>query len=223
MLPIVLSSRTPSELLSYIISYHRYPTTLLIGSSKEEFLHSLTEDVKGHIETPSVEDAFNNKITTHPLLQATLLQTAISRHIRTVFIPTVTHLRAYTSIFTPDDSKITAPPSTTPQTTTPLLLVYGFLELHRDASEWSAQGIGSSLAALVDGAARNGFRAVVVELKGIGGLEAEKGVKQEIPLLNGTSMREDGTWAGPTVPVSRVLSRWFEFEHGEDAKSEIKA
>ncbi|KAL4722540.1 hypothetical protein ACLX1H_010418 [Fusarium chlamydosporum] len=210
--PIVLAPATPSELLSYIISHHRYPTTIIIGSPKAEFQASLVEDIVHHL---TLQDDSEDSTTepSHVLLKAPLYQIAISRHIRILFAPTVTHLRAYLSVFTPKDSSIPAPPNHTPSSRAPLLLVYGLLALHRDASEWSAQGIGNSAALLVDAASRTGFRAAVIEPKGIGGHENLEHLEGEmIPLLNGTARRDDGSWSGRTVTTKQILNRWFEFE-----------
>ncbi|PTD05741.1 hypothetical protein FCULG_00000640 [Fusarium culmorum] len=216
--PVVLAPATPSELLAYITSYHRYPTTLIIGSSKAEFHTALVEDVTHHLtlqDQQLQQDDPENSATeqSHVLLKATLYQIAISRHIRILFAPTVTHLRAYLSVFTPKNSLIPAPPNYTPDSSTPLLLIYGLLALHRDASEWSAQGIGNSAVLLVDAASRNRFKAAVVEPKGVGGHEDPEQLQGEtIPLLNGTAKRDDGTWTGRTVSIKQVLNRWFKFE-----------
>ncbi|KAF5555214.1 hypothetical protein FMEXI_1620 [Fusarium mexicanum] len=219
--PIVVTPQTPSELLSYIISYHRYPSTIIVGSSKEEFQSSLIEEITHHLalleEQQQPEDPGNSETpSSHHLLKAPLYQIAISRHIRFIFAPTVTHLRAFLSVFTPKDSPIPAPPNYTPTSRPPLLLVCGLLALHRDASEWSAQGIGNSAALLVDAASRNEFRAAIIEPKGIGGHDTLDHLGGEmIPLLNGTSRRDDGSWSGRTVSAKQVLSRWFEFDTRE--------
>ncbi|CVK89097.1 hypothetical protein FPRO06_03827 [Fusarium proliferatum] len=219
--PIVISPQSPSELLSYIISYHRYPSTIIIGSSKEEFQSSLIEEITHHLtlqaEQLQLDDSGDSETQpSHHLLKAPLYQIAISRHIRFLFAPTVTHLRAFLSVFTPKDSPIPAPPNYTPASRPPLLLVYGLLALHRDASEWSAQGIGNSAALLVDAASRNEFRAAIIEPKGIGGHHTLDHLGGEmIPLLNGTSRRDDGSWSGRTVSAKQVLSRWFEFDNRE--------
>ncbi|CAJ0549443.1 Ff.00g030560.m01.CDS01 [Fusarium sp. VM40] len=217
--PIVLSPATPSELLSYIISNHRYPTTLIIGSSKSEFQASLIEDIAHHLtinDRRSQEDGPGDSITTpasHGLLKAPLYQIAISRHIRILFAPTVTHLRAYLSVFTPNNSPISAPPNHKPSSCAPLLLIYGLLALHRDASEWSAQGIGNSAALFVDAASRNASRAAIIEPKGAGGHEDLDYIGGElVPLLNGTTRKDDGSWSGRTVSIKQVLNRWFEFQ-----------
>ncbi|KAH6895688.1 hypothetical protein B0T10DRAFT_223831 [Thelonectria olida] len=218
--PVVLSPATSSELLSYIISSHRYPTTLIIGGSKQEFLAAVVEQLLhqlslNHDQPP--EDTNDTDTPTHPLLKASLHQVAISRHIRIIFAPTVTHLRSYLSVFSANDSRIPPPPNHTPPPgKLPLLLVYGLLSLHRDASEWSAQGIGNSAAALVDCAVRNEFRPVIIEPRGVGGHEDLQRLSNEIiPLLNGTARKDDGSWSGRTVNIRQVLSRWFKFETRE--------
>jgi hypothetical protein len=200
--PVILAPVTPSELVSQIIARHRHPTTILIASAKQPFLEALAYEVQSQDE----------KQQNH-LLHKSLLQTAVSRHIRLVFTPTVAHLRAYLSTFSQGDSKIPAPPN--PKGTdaaNPLLLVYGFLEVHRVTTEWSAQGIANSAAALVEAAARNSFRAAVVEPRG-GGDEFEaldEFLGEEVPLLSGTLRKESGAWNGRTVVIRRVLGRWFE-------------
>ncbi|KAM5360346.1 hypothetical protein ACJZ2D_013815 [Fusarium nematophilum] len=211
--PVVLSPATPSSLLSYIVSYHRYPTTLIIGSSKAEFQSAVVEDITNHLVLQDTDPSDDTETPSHPLLKAPLYQIAVSRHIRIIFAPTVTHLRAYLSTFSPGDSPISAPPNHSPSTRPPGLLVYGLLALHRDASEWSAQGIGNSTALLVDAASRSAFRPVVIEPWGVGGHEDLEHLGGELtPLLNGTARKEDGSWSGRSVTVRQVLSRWFEFK-----------
>lgn len=156
-----------------------------------------------------------------------------------VFIPTVSHLRAYLSIFDPADSKIPPPPSdSVPDNNNnrrPLLLVYGFLSLHRDTSEWSAQGISATAAGLVEAARRTKFGAVVVDAPMIAAGENEERsaegngsvaagtlamLEDELPLLSGSVARaggdfDDAAWTGRKVSVDRVLGRWFRYKEGE--------
>ncbi len=118
---------------------------------------------------------------------------------------------------------------------TPLLVVYGLLELHRDTSEWSAQGLGNSIAGLVEAGWRTRRQVVLLEercmddgSKNAGGdveLEEKRksGVKvweERVPMLNGSVRRaglesEDGGWSGRTVEVGRILARWFKFGEGD--------
>lgn len=196
--PIILTPATPSELITSIIANYRYPTTIVVASPKQPFLDALAQETA--IGTENQEDVG------HPLLQKTLLQTAVSRHIRILFTPTVTHLRAFISTFSQRDSRTPAPPHMgDEEERTPLLMVYCFLELHRSTTEWSAQGLGTSAAALVEAAARNGFRAAVVEPRGGGSGFEEIGefLGERVPVLSGTAR---------TVETGRVLKRWFKEE-----------
>ncbi|KAL7786321.1 hypothetical protein V8C37DRAFT_295521 [Trichoderma ceciliae] len=230
--PIVLAPATPSELLQHIISHHRFPTTILIGWPKQTFIEALAEDVRQQLalqlalQQDEAGDGDRNEDAStvlHPLQRKSLLQAAISRHIRLLFVPSSTHLRAYLGTFSASDSKIPPPPSPVDSdgsdpryntgTPMPMLLVYGFLELHRDGTEWSAQGIGTTAAFLVEAAARNCFRAAVAEPRGAMGFEqVDEFLGENVPVLSGTATKNDGTWSGRTVPIRRVLSRWFEFE-----------
>lgn len=126
----------------------------------------------------------------HPLLAPHLAQLVTTRSIRTVFVPTVTHLRAYLSVFSAHPSPSSPLPTTSsskrhnkpphlppppppppppPQQgegsnpPPPRLVVYDFLALHRGSSEWSVQGLGASSAALVEAGRREGVEVVVVE------------------------------------------------------------
>ncbi|PNP46970.1 hypothetical protein TGAMA5MH_01923 [Trichoderma gamsii] len=231
--PIVLSPYTPSELLQYIVTHHRYPTTILIGWPKHTFIEALTEDVSLQLYLQAQAAADSNENSTkkieedysstkppqiHPLQRKTLLQTAVSRHIRLLFVPSSTHLRAFLGTFSASDSKIPPPPpsSSSPNKNDsgpPMLIVYGLLEIHRDSVEWSAQGIGTTATYLIEAAARNSFRAAVVEPRGAMGFEAlDEFLEEKLPVLSGTAMKSDGAWSGRTVAVRRVLARWFEFE-----------
>lgn len=173
----------------------------------------------------------------HPLLIPTLQQIVTSRFINLVFLPTLSHLRAYLSIFpnsfpARENAKEDEPPTRhfdKKGIRVPLLVVYGLVAMHRDTSEWSAQGVASSVAALVEAGMR-GRRGVVVfeerefddALDGAEGEERERktGWEERLPMLNGSAKRvglesEDGGWSGRTVEVGRVLGRWFRFERGE--------
>lgn len=214
--PVVLSPATPTELLQHIISQCRYPTTLVIGCSKEDFLATVVHDIKEDVfqsSTQVVDDPTQPQghVFLHP---PPLFQLAISRHIRLVFTPTVTHFRAWMATFSPEDSRVPAPPNHKLDSgRTPQLIMYGLLELHRDASEWSAQGISHSAAIFVSSASRSAFQAVLVEPEGAGGnQDLDQMFQEQLPLLNGSSKKDDGSWSGRTVTVGRVLSRWFEME-----------
>ena len=274
--PLFLPPALPSDLLHFIIDRCSYPTTLIVCSNRAEFLAHLTQDTKQQQQkqqqqantstssggtTHAGAHPASPTIIKHPLAAAPLSQVAVTRHIRTVFVPTVTHLRAFLSVFSsPHDdatSKVSPPPAAAAaaaaaahaahpagNTTTggappppkqPLLIVYDLVALHRDTSEWSVQGLGSSVAALVEAGRRAGLGVVVVEgmscregeaelSRGLCGLLGEKvpvlsGSERKVARLlgarggggNGEGSGSVSGWAERTVGVGRVLGRWFEF------------
>lgn len=272
--PVFLSPALPSELLSYILDYHAYPTTLVICSSRADFLASTIRDIRQQSRKPASattrpEDSshyhhhnhhHHNPIKKdeqeheqeqeepleikHPLLTSPLHQIATSRHIRVIHTPTVTHLRAILSIFSPSDSRVSVPPPQPPVTDSkkkkpPHIIVYGLLALHRDTSEWSAQGLGNTASGLVELAHRLAWGVLVVEPR----LSREHTqhssssspvsssypppppppstleelLREVMPVLNGGARRlrpdsEEGAWSGRTVEAGRVLGRWFRFQ-----------
>lgn len=232
----LLSPALPSEFLSYVLDHHAHPTTLIICSSRSDFLSSLIDDIRGHDlpSTPSSGEQGDNPNleqqamrsdddhVKHRLLCSPIYQVAVSRHIRTIYTPTATHLRAYLSVFSTGNSKVVAPPARfAGQKKSPHLLLYGFLDLHRDTSEWSAQGLGNSAAALVDLGHRLSWDITVVEPRKEGyGTRLEQVLKETVPILSSGGRRfgldsEDGGWSGRTVEVGRVLMRWFRFQRSE--------
>ncbi|KAK8090535.1 hypothetical protein PG994_000040 [Apiospora phragmitis] len=100
-----------------------------------------------------------------------LYQLSISRHIRTIYTPTVTHLRSYLSVFSPYSSSHGTtvipppPPSFRPPMARkpPHLILYGLVALHRDSSEWSTQGLGTTCAAVTEAGRRLGWRVEVID------------------------------------------------------------
>jgi hypothetical protein len=259
--PIFLSPALPSELLSYILDCHVYPTTLIVCSSRAEFLNSLVEDIlrsqtRTHQQNETQDREHDEPSTsspppppqgeggrlhgdpggvTHALLSSPLYQVATSRHIRVIYVSTVTHLRACLSVFTPDDSRVAPPP---PNFTTtrndnnknshikaPHIVLYGFLALHRDTSEWSAQGLSNTASAAVDLAHRLSWQALVIEPRIPPSASSSLGqdggavlLGEPVPILSGGARRlgphseEGGAWTGRTVEIGRILGRWFRFE-----------
>ncbi|PVH83566.1 hypothetical protein DL98DRAFT_454660 [Cadophora sp. DSE1049] len=249
--PLTLTPALPTDLLTYILTHQSYPTTLIICETRSNFLSSLQRCMPNtvqqqpplHVEpsspVPAEIEAEPQRATCHPLLVATLHQIVTSRYVNLAFIPTLSHLRAYLAVFSGEANgqrgeEEGGPPKQQFEkmgNRTPLLVVYGLVALHRDTSEWSAQGLGSSVAALVEGGWRGGRGVVVLEerdcvdvdVEGGGGERMERrttGWEERLPMLNGSVKRvglesEDGGWSGRTVEVGRVLGRWFRFERGE--------
>ncbi|KAI1809803.1 hypothetical protein GGS20DRAFT_590230 [Poronia punctata] len=223
--PIFLSPALPSELLTYVLNYHAYPTTLIICSSRTEFLNSLVQEVRAS-EGTGQEDSSRENDPHALLLSSPLHQVATSRHIRLVYVPTVTHLRAYLSVFSPNDSRVAAPPTDSSAAVTrhgeAHVILYGLLALHRDTSEWSAQGLGNTTSAIVDLATRLSWPALAIEprVRCHPSTPSDGVLREPVPILSGGARRlgldsEEGAWTGRTVEVGRVLGRWFRFERGQ--------
>ncbi|KAK2589703.1 hypothetical protein QQS21_012614 [Conoideocrella luteorostrata] len=228
--PIILPPLTPSELLEHLVAKTTYPTTVVIGWPRDIFVNALVQDVKQKLAPRAEEEeeeegeeekeeqaaesvSEKQQQQQHTLLQATLMQTAISRHINIVFTPTVTHLRAYLATFSAAQTRVPAPPKTVSLSKPPHLFVYGLLELHRDGMEWSAQGLSISTAMFVESAWRDAFMAVIVEPRRTDEAEElEQSLQEKLPVLTGTPIKDDGSWGGPTVAVSRVVGRWFRMD-----------
>jgi len=122
-----------------------------------------------------------------------------------------------------------------------LLMIYGSIELHRDGSEWSAQGLGNTVSSLVEAGWRGRRRVLFMEERVASTYEevhiameeqGEEAVPQnersarrdptlevwneKVPMLNGNMRRagldsKDGAWSGRTVEVGKILNRWFKF------------
>ncbi|KAL5621673.1 hypothetical protein BROUX41_006573 [Berkeleyomyces rouxiae] len=202
--PMILSPASAAQLLLYIISNHTYPLTLVVGSTKEEFLRVLVR----HVEASRVQKTVGTQaMNAHPLLAASLFQIAVAKHIRLLFTPTVSHLRAYLSVFSPLDSKVSSP------------------------REWNSQGIMSSLSVLVDAASRAGFRPVIVEphpedpsieedADATTPGEADRDYDaqdylqkiraEQVPLL-GYKQSSDVHLSKRSVSLGRVAERWFHY------------
>jgi hypothetical protein len=165
--------------------------------------------------------------------------------VKVVFIPTVSHLRAYLAAFEEEDQEW--PPALALDNEGRkglLMVVYGLVGLHRETSEWSAQGLGNSVSMLVEVGERCSRELVCFEergVEGLSGLEGEmegEGVEgsrwkevckvweEKVPMLNGSVRRagldsKNETWSGRSVEVGRIFGRWFRFGRGDVKKHKI--
>ena len=216
--PLFVSPALPTELLRYVIHHCVYPTTLIVCSSKEDFLSSLSHD----ISNPPVQEQEErlHSDSAPELLSAALQQVGVARHIQTVFIPTVSHLRAYLAVFATGEHKVPPPPPTpSDKHTQPRLVIYGFLDMHHGSSEWSAQGLSSTMAILLETASDLGFEAVLIEPRMSGENPASHlgRLAEPLPVLTGSAGRtgpglDTEMRRGRTVTAQRVLARWVQFK-----------
>ncbi|KXJ95158.1 hypothetical protein Micbo1qcDRAFT_230470 [Microdochium bolleyi] len=214
---VLLSPALPSELLAYMLKHHHTtPTTLIICSSRADFVAGLLSEVvhdakiaqkkvqpvinaanaarpglapqntgRGNATRAGRDDAHEQATTwssadyirdNHPhLVTSPLHQLVTSRHIHTLYMPTATHLRAYLSVASATPSSSTHPrrggeagdrPAALPEATVSsdggTTVIYGFLDLHRGTSEWSAQGLSHSSSTLVEYAHQLGLEHIAL-------------------------------------------------------------
>ncbi|RKF58936.1 hypothetical protein OnM2_064050 [Erysiphe neolycopersici] len=254
--PEALPSLSPSELLIYLLKRQSFFSTLIICQKREDFISSLVSDISlvpQHQKWPknndpsktfswfSTEESDQNEDYERQnlLLVPTLHQVAISQHTHVVFVPTVTHLRAYLATFPSEmEAKSTSPldPENNPRdidssSKTTFLFVYGLVDLHRDTCEWSAQGLSNTIAGLIESGRRSCKKIVVMEkwakenfVEGGGDeLDANSGGtsrysiwENRVPILH-TSANitgphfEEQPWSGRNTEIGRILARWFRF------------
>ncbi|KFY15613.1 hypothetical protein V491_05624 [Pseudogymnoascus sp. VKM F-3775] len=165
--PIAVPPVTPRVLLDYILTSTSYPTTLLVCSPKAAFLSSLQN-------SGSTSSTLQSSTSSLRLL-------SVSPHIQVIFTPTLSHLRAWLSV-ADSDCRAPAPalhPGSKATTGTvkhgngrSQLVIWGLVNMHKGTSEWSVQGLSSTVAALVEAGQRMGRKVVLVE-------EAESDLRME--------------------------------------------
>ncbi|KAL4931592.1 uncharacterized protein BDV17DRAFT_240130 [Aspergillus undulatus] len=206
MAPIrrVINAQWVTDFLQYILDGDQQFTILIICASRESFLEQLVANMQ-YQTTESVGH--------HQLLTKTLGLLSKSRNVRTVFCPTLEHLRAY--LTTAVDGRV--PVSQKNGRLTALLAILNPLGLHLSTREFSAQGLSRTLANAVEVSTRTNTSIVLCECR-----DAQDPTNVElgealwyvdVPLLS-NSLRagpEGNYWTGRAVPVRRVVQRWFQF------------
>ncbi|KAI9786576.1 MAG: hypothetical protein M1835_003020 [Candelina submexicana] len=220
--PTVLTGILPTELIEYILDHHAAPSTLIICSSRETFLHQLlTLTQKPHSSSPppagdNTSETSPQSERVHRFLIPTLHLLSTSCTIGLAFCPTLQHLRAYLTIYQAS-APSPSPPLDKPGTRVSILALLNAIALHRSTPDLSAQGLSRTFAAAVEAAVREKMALVVSECGKIGDdggdLESEPW-EEQVPLLNGVLRglgAEGRVGAGRTVKIRRVLERWCVF------------
>jgi len=175
--PIVLHPIGLVAFIQYILDQHAPPSTIVVCSSKEDFLSQLCAATAG-----KTTDQANDNGNTDPHEQTdtasdpkpvkpaswatpTLRLLASSRTIKLVFCPEVTHLRAYMAthahrLAKADDGESA---SAKPTIGVPMLAILNAIEAHRPTSAFSAQGLNRTWAGAVEAAHSAGSRLTLAE------------------------------------------------------------
>ncbi|KAF2273565.1 uncharacterized protein EI97DRAFT_452303 [Westerdykella ornata] len=238
--PTVLHPLTLPALLDAILAAQHTPqasrTTLIVCSSREDFLQDLAQSARSHEDQESAEQRLQQ------LTAPTLRNLMTAKHVEVMFCPSVPVLLAYlTACSVQRDVSGEGSERRT-------LVLANPLSLHVPTPYFSAQGLSRTFAAAVETAIRVHARLFVVEAQGshrkTGHGDAEDEVdaamreadeaipekpetqgdpwEQEVPILNDSVRRlpsggGERSWAGRTVKVNRVAARWFRFCRAERA------
>ena len=225
-----LQSKSSSEFLNYILDYHKEPTILIICSSKEDFLEDLFTSVQA--SESSAETSLQ-----HPLLLPTIHLIASSQGIQLAFTSTLQQLRAYLSTYMITSNPAQSVPGhTNARHQTPILALWGVINLHRSTAEYSAQGLSCTLASAVEAAFFGNQRLVVGDLQlsseqddSWGNASHPSGTyespwKAQVPVLSGSIgySSEERNWAGKTVEVGQIIARWCKLKNPELENSTMR-
>ncbi|KAI4178146.1 MAG: hypothetical protein L6R41_008522, partial [Letrouitia leprolyta] len=168
-----------NELIEYVLQRHKRPTTIIVCSSREEFVQNLQRSLETASADEGPIDIQINEL--HPLLIPTIHQIATSTTVEVAFTPTLPHLRAYLAPYKPGKSSNSGSHTfVRPGSHTSMLAIYGFLALHRDTTEYSIQGLSRSLAIAAEAADSFNMQLILTEDAEASGLQAlEPGVEGE--------------------------------------------
>ncbi|KAL9583023.1 MAG: hypothetical protein Q9212_002950 [Teloschistes hypoglaucus] len=215
---LALAPMDAVDIIEYVLQNHVAPTTMIVCSSREQFLEKVQMSIKKQESSDCMP---------HPLLLPTIHQLATSRTVNIAFVPTLPHLRAYLSSFTAEEGLQRDPAVLAKSgSRVSLLAVYGVLNLHHCTTEYSVQGLSRSLALAVEAADACRMQLVLVEDPGDWEIEtselndeaearpARDVWKEQVPILNSSiALSDDRAWAGRTVDIGAIVRKWCVIKH----------
>ena len=224
LVPVALPPLGLTELVDFILERHRYPTILVICSSRATFLDHLRASIHSDNANDGQSSQFESSSDkSHRLLTPTIHLLATSRTIDVAFAPTLPHLRAFLASQAPQGQlPSTLKDSERPSSRVPILAIFGLVALHRPTSDYSVQGLSRTLATAVETASAASMKLVIIEERRFFSDQVDEGMEaptskfmedpwsEEVPILNSSSRfgREDSIWAGKTLKIGKILARW---------------
>ena len=221
---VVIDFPSILDFITYILDKHTSPSIIVICATKEDFVENLLDHFNqssaGSFQGPDMTGS------EHPLLIPTLHLLSKSCTIQLAYTPTLQHLRAYLATYTPKRTTSNEHPvHDRPGTYEPILALLNPLALHRSTSEFSAQGLSRTFAIAVEAAARANMQLLVTECKSVPEDDPMQSNENEVSqtdtdpwaervsLLSDSirSAGDDRIWAGRTVEVGKIISRWCRF------------
>lgn len=215
--PIVVETRTAQEFLRHVLDHHAPPSTLIICSSKADFLQSLQPSNGTDATVDGRDDSEDEQRSAEesPAEQTehfapTLRLLSTSRTLKLAFCPDITHLRAYLACLCTDNSNDSTQEhekdgALRMPDAVPTLAILNPIELHRPTSAFSAQGLNRSFSIAIDAAYRNRLKLVLAET-------VSQTWDEELSILNVTNKRLGDLAVGRTVTAKAVAERWCSFE-----------
>ncbi|KAI6843638.1 hypothetical protein KC340_g1103 [Hortaea werneckii] len=172
--PLVLEDVSLTDFMRYVLDHHEGPSTLVVGSTKEDFLAAFRDTAERQVrsddpqltrsESPGVS---HDHFATHHAASSqdawtspTLRMLATSRTVKVVFCPDITHLRAYLA------AHAGYPNGNHTSTETDSKRILAFLNpvtLHQPTSAFSAQGLNRTFSGAVEAAYASGSRLIIAE------------------------------------------------------------
>ncbi|KAK4574669.1 hypothetical protein LTR86_001510 [Recurvomyces mirabilis] len=241
--PLVLERVSLDGAVQYVLKQDSGPSAVIFCGTKGDFIEQLTPR---YTENRPANKATNDYETDIPLSTTepeqtqqwwavpTLQLLANLRNKKVVFCPDITHLRAYLATYRPN-----CVDHTSNNTGNGILAVLNPINLHRQTSAFSAQGLNRTLSLAVEAAHRAGSRLVIAECTqslpprpdadvgtegahdGDPPVERDEPVlavdpwEEEVSILNVTTksfgVGERG-WVGRTVKLRAIVSRWCTFD-----------
>jgi hypothetical protein len=198
-----------TDFLQHLLNNVTDTTVLVICSTREAFLEQLYDDVSSHARETAEK---------HALLTKALGMLSKSSGIQLAFCPTLEHFRAFISVLSSPARLEETSTSDHDNSKRPLMAVLNPIALHLPSSEFSAQGLSRTLATTVEVCNKEALDLVLCECGGVPEfVDIECGEALwyvEVPLLNGATRRGEGesVWSGRSVPVRRIVQRWFDFD-----------
>ncbi|GFF63980.1 conserved hypothetical protein [Aspergillus lentulus] len=198
-----------TDFLQHLLNNVADTIVLVICSTRETFLEQLHDDVSSRVRHTAEK---------HALLTKSLGMLSRSSGIQLAFCPTLEHFRAFISVLSSPARLEEISTSDHDNSKRPLTAVLNPISLHLPSSEFSAQGLSRTLATAVEVCNREAMDLVLCECRGAPeSVDIECGEALwyvEVPLLNGATRRGEGEgiWSGRSVPVRRIVQRWFDFD-----------
>ena len=232
---IALHFRDSVTFLEYVLHNHAAPSTVVICSSREAFLEDVLLSTQEYADQAMVERIGEvDQQPLHPLMVPTIHLLATSRTIDLAFTPTLPHLRAYLASRTLDIGEDFEPSvGRMPGTQAPTLAVFGFTDLHRPTSEFSAQGLSRTLSTAVEVSLALRRKLIIADVPPTINDQDPMALNEhendgildpwmeQVPILNNSirSGNDQRIWAGRTIPIARVIGRWCRIVRPDEESS----